>query len=439
MAFDLADIHAQLPESGLFAGMEWRFSPEPFPISKKLFKRIDALGQRLLLFQRACDEIYRRSHKGSLPTWIKDYLDCGKPQPLLTAAHSRPNIETLPRIIRPDLLLLEDDQLSLTEVDSVPGGIGLTAWLNQTYQSFDSDWRLIGSDDGMLKGFASLFPQGADIVISEESSDYRPEMDWLVANLNATDAINDFRVLPAETYQPTSRDVYRFFELFDLPNIPSSGALLDAYAAGNTAINSPIKPWLEEKLWLALFWSLPLRETWERSLRGSHRAELEKIIPYGWIVDPAPVPHHAALPRLEVQSWEDVATFSQAKRQLVLKRSGFSPDAWGSKSVSVGHDLPQQEWAHAIQQAISDFPDHPFVLQEFANSAVVEHTVFGEKSGARESFKGKVRLCPYYFVTEDYKSTKLGGILATITPADKKVIHGMRDAIIAPCSIVDQK
>lgn len=51
--------------------------------------------------------------------------------------------------------------------------------------------------------------------------------------------------------------------------------------------------------------------------------------------------------------------------------------------------------------------------------------------------KGRVRLCPYYFVHGDGDGarTQLGGVLATICPADKKIIHGMRDAILAPCSI----
>jgi hypothetical protein len=44
--------------------------------------------------------------------------------------------------------------------------------------------------------------------------------------------------------------------------------------------------------------------------------------------------------------------------------------------------------------------------------------------------KGRVRLCPYYFVETD--KVKLRGALATIVPADKKMIHGMRDGILIP-------
>ena len=51
---------------------------------------------------------------------------------------------------------------------------------------------------------------------------------------------------------------------------------------------------------------------------------------------------------------------------------------------------------------------------------------------------GRVRVCPYYFVRGDWTSARaeLAGVLATICPADKKIIHGMKDAILAPCMVV---
>ena len=50
---------------------------------------------------------------------------------------------------------------------------------------------------------------------------------------------------------------------------------------------------------------------------------------------------------------------------------------------------------------------------------------------------GRVRLCPYYFVAGDGDAArpKLGGVLATIVPSDKKIVHGMKDAVLAPCSV----
>ena len=48
---------------------------------------------------------------------------------------------------------------------------------------------------------------------------------------------------------------------------------------------------------------------------------------------------------------------------------------------------------------------------------------------------GRVRLSPYYFVADD--ETTLAGILVTIVPADKKLIHGMVDAVMVPAAISD--
>ena len=48
---------------------------------------------------------------------------------------------------------------------------------------------------------------------------------------------------------------------------------------------------------------------------------------------------------------------------------------------------------------------------------------------------GRARLSPYYFVSGE--KTELAGILATICPADKKVIHGMKDAVMVPCAVAE--
>jgi hypothetical protein len=32
-------------------------------------------------------------------------------------------------------------------------------------------------------------------------------------------------------------------------------------------------------------------------------------------------------------------------------------------------------------------------------------------------------------------TVKLGGILATVCPADKKILHGMSEAVMAPCRL----
>ena len=279
----------------------------------------------------------------------------------------------------------------------------------------------------MLDGMRSIAPDGADVVISEESQDYRPEMEWLVAKLGET----HWQVHSAETYQPRGKRVYRFFELFDLPQIPFALAELENEKLG-IDFTPPMKAFLEEKLWLALFWSLPLREVWRRGLRASHWEFLSRFIPYSWVVDPAPIPHHAVLPRLEATSFAELAGQSHQKHRLVLKISGYSETAWGSRGVWVGDDLSQSEWAGAMGQALESFPRHPHVLQELCPSRLVEHP-FWTEDGQEVVMRGRVRLCPYYFVPAGGGKPSLGGVLATVCPDDKKKLHGMRDAALVPC------
>jgi len=215
--------------------------------------------------------------------------------------------------------------------------------------------------------------------------------------------------------------------------VPSIRPLADAVTAGTTTVTPPFKPHLEDKLWLALLWSPALRETWETSLRRSHLERLRGIVPFGWVLDPEPLPPHAALPRLEAHSWDEVARFSQKQRQLVLKISGFHETAWGSRGVHIGHDMPAAEWQQRLASALDESGEQPWILQEFREGRRIEHPVFRDDGGT-ELMHGRVRLCPYYF-TDSNGTTKLGGCLATIVPADKKKIHGMTDGVLVPCVV----
>ena len=325
----------------------------------------------------------------------------------------------------------------------------------------------------MLDGFRSVLPNGGDIVISQESATYRPEMEWTAARLNQTSAIAggddsgsardhrsagvnapgyNWRVTPAENYEPQDgRAVYRFFELFDLPNIPAIQNTLRANAEGRITITPPIKPYLEEKMWFALFWLQPLREFWRRELGDKYFIKLQEVIPYTWLLDPTPLPQHAVIPRLEIHDWREAAKFSQKDRELLLKVSGFSPLGWGSRGIALGSDLPHAEWERRIEHALATFETNPTILQKFHKGTLFEHrywdpdpgspreirsnataslTMPDMSRGELKTMKGRVRLCPYYFIESD--RVNLRGALATIAPADKKFLHGMTEAILVP-------
>jgi hypothetical protein len=452
----LAIIRGAFPKEGLFAEKDWLLSPDAFPIEKKFLNELEQLGHRLFVFQKACNQLYQLSVKGKQPAWVARYLDAGKPKELIEFSRRKEIRDDLPRVIRPDLILTEKGYI-IAEIDSVPGGIGLTGWLNQTYSTFDSE--IIGGADGMLAGFRTVLPNGGDIVISQEAATYRPEMEWIAARLNQktdaspgsptvtvgadrgsndsaspTPSSHNWRVVVAENYRPQDgRAVYRFFELFDLPNIPGIENTLRANAEGRISITPPIKPYLEEKMWFALFWMQPLREFWRRELGDKYFVKLQEVIPYSWLLDPTPLPQHAVIPRLEIHDWRESAKFSQKDRDLLLKVSGFSPLGWGSRGVALGADLPHAEWEKRIDYALATFETSPTIMQRFHKGSLVEHQYREPDSGRLKTMKGRVRLCPYFFVEPD--RVKLRGALATIVPADKKFLHGMSDAILVPSKV----
>jgi hypothetical protein len=428
----LSSIRTAFPKEGLFAEKDFLLSPDPFLIDEKFAKELEQLGHRLYVFQRACNELYQRSVKGKQPAWIAQYLDAGKPADLVELSREKQFRDDVPLVIRPDLILTEAGY-TIAEIDSVPGGIGLTAWLNQTYAALGSD--VVGGSDAMLDGFRSLLPDGGDIVISEEASTYRPEMNWVAAQLGAKNPENKWRVVDAETYEPVAgRNVYRFFELFDLPNLPRISALLAAVRDGAVRITPPIKPFLEEKMWFALFWMQPLREFWRRELGEKYFLKLQEVIPYSWPLDPTPLPQHAVIPRLEIHDWREAGKLSQKERDLLIKVSGFSPLGWGSRGIVVGSDVPQVEWEGALEEALATFQTTPRIMQRFHKARLLDHRYWDNDTGEVKMMRGRVRLCPYYFVENG--KVKLSGALATIVPADKKLLHGMRDAILAPAGNV---
>jgi hypothetical protein len=450
-------IREQIPAGGLLAGLEWKISPTPFPLGENLAQEIESLGRVLLQFYRATNLLYRKSVEGKQPEWVARWLDLGKPRELIQLQRSVAFKNDVPRVIRPDILLTENG-FSITELDSVPGGIGLTAWLNQTYCQLPiADCRLAGADnpsstlhppsspqilggaDGMIRGFESIFGDAKQvhIVVSEEAATYRPEMAWIAGQLNELKH-RTFNIQPS-TFNGFAEGnaVYRFFELFDLPNVSNAKTIFELAAEKKIRLTPPPKPMFEEKMLFALLWNRNLHNFWRQELGEGFLARLKKIIPYTWLIDPTPMPPHAAIPELNLTDWSQLKAMSQKERDLILKVSGFSENAWGARGVFLGSDLSAADWSAAVDMALKNFEKSPSVLQRFHKPALVDASWFDFAKNEVVPMKGRARLCPYYFVSGegDNLRSELGGVLATIVPADKKIVHGMTDAILAPCAV----
>jgi hypothetical protein len=455
--------YAALKESfarqSLFEDKTWRISPEAWPLTARQAEEVDQIGQACLEFYRAGELLYMRSaeDKNLLRNaemhapWVADYLDRGKPEQLVRHARCEQVRRSHPQVIRPDLLLT-DDGFALTEIDSVPGGIGLTAYLNHQY-AFEKG--LVGAGDRMVEAFyrsmASLRPDLENpflaIVVSDEANTYRPEMEWLAQRLQAQGR-RVYCLHPADLFplgdalcadidgNPEEVQIlYRFFELFDLENIPIARDVFRLVEEGSPmAVTPPMRHFQEEKLNLALFQHPRLETFWRENLSKRSFKLLRRIVPDAWIMDPVDLPPNAVLDApfiggKPIYRWEQLAEASQKERNLILKLSGFHENAWGARSVLYGSDASRSEWLDGIREAVEGARDNLYLLQQYRKPARLQHPVYDEK-GAVRTMNGRLRLCPYYFVDGDH--TETAGILATLCPADKKIIHGMRDAALMP-------
>ena len=456
-------INSRSPEGGLFEGdrthlhpesrLPWRISPEPFWLTPQQVKFLQDLGHCLLRFYTASNLLYHQSVKGIRPPWIHEYLDMGKPERVIDFGRMNRFRTQLPLIMRPDLLLTEEG-FRATELDSIPGGIGFTGQIAGVYAELGYD--IIGGGEGLVTGFYDAVRAGSEkesptvvILVSDESDNYREEMTWLADQLrelgcpvycrHPKELRFDDDGLRIEDGHECKRvdSVYRFFEMFDLPNIPKIE--LVTYFAKKNAIKltPPPKAFLEEKLWLALLHHPLLLEYWERELGDADTALLQQIVPYTWILDNRPAPPHSVIPSLAVGGhavgqWSDLDHLTKRERELVVKPSGFSENASQSRDVAIGHDMPEDEWQSRLHVALSRFQDGPYILQKFYKSSQVRMQYYDFDRGDTRPMRGRALLRPYYYVIGS--EPKLAGVQALVCPPDKKLLHGMSDAILVPCA-----
>lgn len=306
-----------LPEQALYGlgdELGWQLSKTPFVLTEQQHEDLIRLGNALFQFVLATEKLVRDSEKGVMPQWIAQLYWQGKPEELVRFAKMNVFKKHFPLVIRPDLLLTESGW-ALCEIDSVPGGLGFTAALNQAYGQ--SGFSVLESLDGLPKAFLKMLlgfwntqklsqsvkePVMA-IVLSDEAGDYLAEMQWLVGEIRQhyekIYLIHPKQVMMSGhnlVFQTDAGDeqpihfIYRFFELFDLPNIPQMELIQYAIKKGLVVCTPPFKPFHEEKLTLALFHHPLLQAFWQEHLDTDSYAILKRAIPQGWILDPAPPP-----------------------------------------------------------------------------------------------------------------------------------------------------
>lgn len=108
-------------------------------------------------------------------------------------------------------------------------------------------------------------------------------------------------------------------------------------------------------LWPALLHLRPLHNFWEQELRRSHVETLLDRVPHAWMLDPAPLPPGAVIPKLELASWQ------QLMPQDTFTIQSIVPD---HDSAVLDSSFPADERQNRIEQALQSFNTNPQVLLE---------------------------------------------------------------------------
>ena len=138
-----------------------------------------------------------------------------------------------------------------------------------------------------------------------------------------------------------------------------------------------------------------------------------------------------------MSTWDELKKCTKKERELVVKPSGFSDLAYHSKGVTIGHDEPEQVWSDTLSTALDSFPDNPYLLQAFQKAARIEAHYYDFHSESMRTMHGRALLRPYYFVHDG--QPELAGMQAIVCPADKKILHGMTDAVLMPCAVSEDR
>jgi hypothetical protein len=490
-----------LRAQSLFEDKTWQLSPEAWPLTAAQVAELDAIGAACLEFHHALETLYLRAAAGKnllrnkplLAPWAADYLDRGKPAGLIAHARHPRNRGAFPTVLRPDLLLT-DEGFVMSELDSVPGGIGLTAFLNRLYGGEDCAAAgataaaagiipaagsgiipaggtapaaavsaaaagtdvagILGAGDAMIRNFhdslAALRPDLRSpliaLVVSDEAATYRPEMRWLAGQLQLQGK-RVFCLEPGELFplgstlcldiegNPEKIDIlYRFFELFDLANIRIADAILESWQAGELAIAPPMRHFQEEKLGFALFHHHLLADFWAETLGRRTLQLLKKLIPMTWVIDPAPLPPGAVLegPRVGGRALTDWRQLAAAtqKERDLIIK------------ISGYHETAWGARSVVLGSDCSREEWQAGIGNAVKDAPANPHVLQEYKKPRRVRHRvydrerqprevdGRLRLCPYFFNLGG--KPVLSGALATFCPPDKKIIHGMTDAALLP-------
>ena len=414
---------------------------------------IEELSSAALSFYQGIDLLYRKSSRDEsilrneelLVPWVANYYDLGKPEWLIRHARSDAVRSQIPAVLRPDLIP-HSSGIGLTEWDSVPGGIGLTAHLEQVYEIGQCSKMIEFFGKALTDAVKDIRGESANMVmaVSEEAGTYLPEMEWICEKLKqsgfsiAVCSPNELEILEDSVhYEGKKVDlIYRFWELFDHQEVSiyagtgNSGRerLGSGYTSNEAFSGGKVVP--------SSFPSSSFEVVLEREFKCGRPK-------YSSVCDSSNMDHGSkrnstwSLFRWtnstgnKLCKWTELSKASKKERRLVIKASGFHETAWGGRSVVIGDDMSAEEWKNSIISALDDYPSPVCIMQGIHEAGkLLTSNFFPTIMKYRKNWEGfDYRLISLLSIR---KLTGKGHWQPSARRI-RKIIHGMRDGSLMPC------
>ena len=239
-----SSLNEELLQQPLFKAKSWQLSSQTFKLEKRQEQHLALIGVAIHSLLSALRQLYlqARSSYSDEYNWVRDYLERGKPEWICQLSQDTRFTPQMLSVMRPDIILTNTGY-ALTEIDSLPGGIGLTELLYQTYTKDTSNTSPFTLLEEFHAALARLRPDKENpvviIIYNDEGETYWPEFDWIAAQLRSngkkvyTSHVKDITCdtntvsFNHNGEQMTADVIYRFFELFD----DSSKNLIQGIAA----------------------------------------------------------------------------------------------------------------------------------------------------------------------------------------------------------------
>jgi len=374
----------------------FRISPRPLYLSKEQKIDIQNIGSDISCYFHIVDEMYVNNMGG-----VRNILDTGKPQIFLAdqLAHYL--------FARPDLIITEGG-FSICEVETSPFGLALAEILNQAYQN---------------KGFETMVDSGAiseqvrqntpiegNIVYSKKTQAYSGQITFLADKVFSGDGRHwESQDADNITLQNNS-NIYRGFYLNEYLSDPAIKILLDRQITNNdNTIPSPT-PYMEEKAILSLIYDKRFEEYLRIKLGVASFKHLKTVIPPTWIVGQEQF-FAPGMPN-NISSSIELANLSKSKRAYVLKSSGFSENSSWKEGV---HFLQRESTEKTLQLLHEAETDKTglHIVQEFKKGLNIPLNYESEDEKSEMPMTARIRLTPYFAVTNNGQDGKLIAIKAT--------------------------